>query len=233
MKVIVLFFMLTLSLCAEKKIKVFVSLCDNKTQGIAKVGEVIGDGDKPDANLYWGCSDGLQKYFKKSAKWKFVEEKKQVSQQVLRRISFTHVSTKSVLEADAYRGSEMEQCLLDYDKTLLSGDYDLVVFIGHNPLMDFRRQLQNQKASKPVDSIVLCCISHSYFTEDLKSLGVTPVLMTKSLMYPGSFILHDAVEVWLKDRKNLSGIRTAAAKAYAKNQKISLNGGYSIFQKLE
>ncbi len=35
-----------------KTVKVFVALCDNKTQGIVPVGEKIGNGDDPDANLY-------------------------------------------------------------------------------------------------------------------------------------------------------------------------------------
>ncbi len=51
-------------------------------------------------------------------------------------------------------------------------------------------------------------------------------------MYPGSFILHDALEGWFKG-ENKSLIRTRAAKAYAKNPKISLNGGLSIFKNLE
>ena len=35
----------------EKKIRVFVALCDNATQGIVKVNSNIGDGNKPDSNL--------------------------------------------------------------------------------------------------------------------------------------------------------------------------------------
>ena len=56
----------------KKSIRVFVALCDNKTQGIQKVGEKIGNGDIPDANLYWGCSDGFGSFFKRSSRWKTV-----------------------------------------------------------------------------------------------------------------------------------------------------------------
>jgi hypothetical protein len=49
----------SLAQAAPKQIRVFVALCDNKTQGIVPVGEKIGNGDDPDSNLYWGCSDGF------------------------------------------------------------------------------------------------------------------------------------------------------------------------------
>ena len=37
---------------APRTIQVFVALCDNESQGIAPVPARIGDGNKPDANLY-------------------------------------------------------------------------------------------------------------------------------------------------------------------------------------
>ena len=47
-----------------KRIHVFVALCDNESQGIVPVGEKIGNGDDPESNLYWGCSDGFGGFFK-------------------------------------------------------------------------------------------------------------------------------------------------------------------------
>ncbi|RYD36714.1 MAG: hypothetical protein EOP87_04950 [Verrucomicrobiaceae bacterium] len=49
---------------APKKVVFFVALCDNATQGILPVPAKIGDGDKPEANLYWGCSDGFSGCFR-------------------------------------------------------------------------------------------------------------------------------------------------------------------------
>jgi hypothetical protein len=54
----------------------------------------------------------------------------------------------------------------------------------------------------------------------------------KSLMYPGSFILHDALEVWFKNGTKKE-IREAAAKAYAKNQRISTKGARTVFSEVE
>ncbi len=238
----------------EKIIHVFVALCDNATQGIAPVGRAIGNGDKPDANLYWGCSDGMQRYFAKSKLWKKLETHKPQSldnvSPIMRRIIFQHKRTGSLLVADAYQGKFIKQCITDY-LNASSGSYravvevkslkrklqvgagaDLTAYIGHNGLMEFKVDTTAAKSAPIMDTITLCCVSDSYFDKYLKKTKTTAVLQTKSLMYPGSFILHDALEGWFRGETRAQ-IRTRAAKAYAKNQKISVKGGYSIFKNLE
>ena len=214
-----------------RRIEVFVALCDNKTQAIAKVNPRIGDGDKPDSNLYWGCSDGLRSYFKKSSKWSLKKSEKNVTPTILERLTFTHSSYKDVtLVANAYKGSEMKKCLLDFFTSAgkeKDPELQLVAFIGHNGLME-HDTLETPPGNGNRDAIVLSCVSDSYFSDRLKGIQVNPVLMTKSLMYPGSFILHDALEGWLRGESK-AGIRERAAKAYARNQKISTRGGRSIF----
>jgi hypothetical protein len=238
----------------EKVIHVFVALCDNETQGIAPVGKAIGDGNKPDANLYWGCSDGMQRYFAKSKLWKKIETHKPQSindtSPIMRRIIFQHKSTGSLLVADAYQGKYIKQCITNYlnassgsyraiveVKSLkrqiqIGADADLTAYIGHNGLMEFQVETIISKTLPKMDTITLCCVSDSYFGKYLIKTNTTPILQTKSLMYPGSFILHDALEGWFRGETKAQ-IRTRAAKAYAKNQKISLKGGYSIFKNLE
>ena len=51
-------------------------------------------------------------------------------------------------------------------------------------------------------------------------------------MYPGSFALHEGLEAWF-DGKSRGAIREAAAKAMAKNQKISVRAARGIFTDLE
>ncbi|MFT5905727.1 MAG: hypothetical protein ACI9E1_001327 [Cryomorphaceae bacterium] len=238
----------------EKVIHVFVALCDNQTQGIQPVGKAIGDGDKPDANLYWGCSDGMPRYFAKSKLWKKLETHKPQSidktSPIMRRIIFQHNRTGTLLVADAYQGKHIKQCITNYlnassgsyravvevkslnRKIRLGADSALTAYIGHNGLMEFKVDMANVKTAPVMDTITLCCISDSYFNKYLKKTKTTSILQTKSLMYPGSFILHDALEGWFRGETKAQ-IRTRAAKAYAKNQKISVKGGYSIFKKLE
>ncbi len=239
---------------AEKVIHVFVALCDNATQGIQPVGKAIGDGNKPDANLYWGCSDGMQRYFAKSKLWNKLETHKPQSSDktspIMRRIIFQHKRTGSLLVADAYQGKYIKQCITNY-LNASSGSYravvevkslkrklqvgagaDLTAYIGHNGLMEFKVDTTAANSVPKMDTITLCCISDDYFNKYLQKTKTTSILQTKSLMYPGSFILHDALEGWFRNETKAQ-IRTRAAKAYAKNQKISVNGGYSIFKKSE
>lgn len=213
-------------------IRVFIALCDNNTQGIMPVGAKIGDGDQPDENLYWDCSDGFGLYFKKSPHCKVVESEKEISEQILRRMTLRHKSSPITLIADAYRGSEMRQCYLDFESALASGEYVLVSYIGHNALMDSVYEESAFIAKHSTDAIVLVCRSDSYASSRIKNLGGRPVLMTQQLMYPGALILHDAIEAWIP-KGSLAEIRRAAGKACSKNQGISVKAATGILANLE
>lgn len=90
-----------------KQIRVFIALCDNQSQGIIPVSPQIGNGDNPDANLYWGCDEGFGPVFRHSKNWQVLESQSDVSQTVLRRVKLSHVQAELALIADAYRGSEI------------------------------------------------------------------------------------------------------------------------------
>ncbi len=215
-----------------KKVRVFVALCDNETQGIVKVGSKIGNGDDPEGNLYWGCSDGIAVHFKKSGNWKVVKSESGVSKEILRRITFKHTAADIELVADAYRGSNMMLCLADFEKAAAGGEYDLVSYIGHNALMDFRMKPPAKVDGNRTDVVVLCCLSESYFKKRLEALGCKPLLMTDQFMYPGSFILASAIESWRRGG-GVTDIRSAAGRSYAKNQKISVKSATGVFANLK
>jgi len=226
---------LALPVMAERKVEVLVCLCDNDHQGIVKVGAKIGNGMDPAGNLYWGCSDGMSAYFKKSKKWKLVERLKPEEGRILETLKFKHHSGKVTLLAHAYRGDRMKQSIEEFfAKARDAGEGDMVVFIGHNGMMDNVIDIPQRakKGDEGSQSIVLGCLTEKYFSKPLLEMNSEPLLLTKSLMYPGAFLLHDALEVWLRDGSRAE-IREAAAKAYANNQRISVKGGRSIFSKLE
>jgi hypothetical protein len=229
-----IFALLSLPLtAAEKRIAVFVGLCDNATQGIVKVGAKIGDGDKPADNLYWGCSDGLRSHFKASKRWKLEKSETATGDdRILERMTFRHVSGTAVLVAEAWRGSKLKDCYEACEKAMLSGDNDLVAFLGHNVLMDVAIEPPAEKAKGKTDAIVLCCVSDRYFRARLENAGVRPVLLTTQLMYPGSFILHDALEPWLQGKARGS-LRDAAGLAYARNQKLKPAAAKGVFARLD
>jgi hypothetical protein len=221
-----------LTQAAPKQVRVFVSLCDNKTQGIMPVGEKIGNGDDPESNLYWGCTDGFGSFFRNSSRWKVTASDKDVSAEILRRLTLRHTKADIDLVADVYRGSEMKQCIKDFEEAACSNKFDLVAFIGHNGLMDFNLEVPKKSEGNDTEVVILCCVSERYFGDRLRALGCRPILMTQQLMYPGSFILHSAIEKW-NDGGSLPDLRTAAAVSYAKNQKISVKASTGVFAKLD
>jgi hypothetical protein len=216
-----------------KRVRVFVALADNASQGIARVPAKIGNGDDAEANLYWGNSEGFKGIFTRSKSWKLQQSEADPTPEILNRRTYKHASKDCILIAEAWRGKNIQQCLEAYFKALHDDQNDLVAFIGHNGLMDAVIPVAaSPSAATPPDAIILCCISGRYFQPHLEAAKARPVLTTTQLMYPGSFLLRDALEVWLRGGSR-SEIRQAAAQAYAKNQSISVKAASGVFSKLE
>jgi hypothetical protein len=219
---------------ADRTIGVFVALADNKSQGIVPVPAKIGNGEDPENNLYWGNSEGLKGYFDHSHRWKLIARSDSAKGDILRTRTYRRAGRGAVLIASAYRGSAIKRCLADYETAVQTGAYDLVVFIGHNGLMDFNlpQSAKSRRQAKRPDCVVLCCKSESYFKTRLMDAGGRPVLLTTQLMYPGAFILGAVSETWLAGA-NLTALRESAGAAYSANQKISRRSGVGVFARLK
>lgn len=218
-------------------IHILVALCDNENQGIVPVPAHLGDGEDAAKNLYWGAAYGVKTFFSKSPHWQKIAEFENPKENVLQRIVFRHKSNDVYLVADAYRGSKIKETINDFfsaatgeklenvsaeAKTLqISGSADLIAFVGHNGLMDFdlEKPLQKNDDEKR-DAVILACASRNYFARHLKKTGANPLLWTSNLMAPEAYILHDALEGWIKN-EDAQQIRVRAAAAYAKYQRIS------------
>lgn len=234
---------LTLLLClvphlaraADRTIGVFVALADNKHQGIVPVPAAIGNGDDPERNLYWGNEEGMKGYFDRSSRWKLIAKTDASAQgDILRTRTYRNAQDGATLTAQAYRGSAIQRCLSDFETAVQKGSYDLVVFIGHNGLMDFKLPALAKVPgrTKRTDCMVLCCKSDAYFKARLVGEGGHPILLTTQLMYPGAFILGATADSWLK-HAGLSRIRESAGASYARNQKISKRSGTGVFADLK
>jgi len=227
-----------------KVIHVLVALCDNENQGIVPVPAFLGNGEDTVKNLYWGAAFGVKTFFSRSASWQKLGEIENPKENVLQRIVFKHKRENVYLVADAYRGSKMRETVDDFfaavagarrenvtvgDLTLqVLGTANLVAFVGHNGLMDF--DLENQPAKKDDDAraaVVLACASRNYFSAPLRKTSASPLLWTSNLMAPEAYILHDALEGWTRGETD-EQVRTRAAAAYAKYQKISLNAARNL-----
>jgi hypothetical protein len=229
-------------------VHVFVALADNAHQGIVPVPAALGNGDDPARNLYWGAQFGVRTFFKNSPEWKEPLYFRQASPSVLERSIFTAPGV--VLIADAYRGTEIKRALTDFfhaaagipQPDSISGGAivggvifqapsvaDLVVYVGHDGLMDFPLTVDfSGKSGTSRSAIVLACASRSFFKDLLKQSGATPLLWTNGLMAPEAYTLKAAVDGWIADESK-EQIRTRAAAAYAKYQKISDQAALKLF----
>ena len=233
------------ALAAERVIHVFVALCDNASQGIQPVPAKIGNGDDPANNLYWGC-DGVPAVFAKSKAWKRMAAADPDGEgPVLERVVYFHSGSGAWLVADGYRGREIKTCLTDYlaamagtlkcealageKKIAAGGAADLIVYAGHNGLMEFQLPTpEPAAANRPKAAVALCCLSRSYFPGHMQALKATPLVLTSQLMYPAGTVIHAVVNGWLAGKDGAACVDIAGA-AYAANQKISKKAATGVF----
>ncbi len=215
------------------RIHVFVALADNRTQGIVPVPARIGDGDNKDANLYWGCSEALKPVLKASGEWKLASSVAGPKPEILERATFTHRSGKWVVVADAYRGSEIRACTLDFFAALSSDEllekFPLAAYVGHDGLMDFELPPDaTAKRGPGRQAVVLCCKSGSYFGPHLSAVNARPLVLTTQLMYPGGFLIRAILDGWMRGEA-ASALCDRAAASYARNQRISVKAARGVF----
>lgn len=243
---IILFFLLISTVVFSKitTIHVFVSLCDNKFQGIVPVPKALGNGKNPNSNLYWGAAFGIKTFFKKSQNWELVKHLKSENSDILDRVLFKNQKEDTYLLAEAYDGEKIKNCIENFlvasngqkNKTIVyhskqigfGGKSDLIAYIGHNGLMEFDVKMDYLKLKNKKDVIILACMSKKYFKEEIKKATANPVLWTNHLMAPEAYTLEAAIEGWLKDETGKE-IKKRAANAYNKYQKCGLKGAMNLF----
>jgi hypothetical protein len=225
-----------------RTVHVFVALADNQHQGIVPVPAKLGNGEDAQHNLYWGSAYGVKAFFARSADWERITCGEKPKAEILERCVFKHRTTNVYLVADAYRGIEIRQAILDFlssaagdgsetinvpatsgaVKLPIHGGANLVAYIGHDGLMDFRLpRLPGKKNEIHRDAVVLACASKQYFVERVRASGAYPLLWTTGLMAPEAYTLKSALDGWIAGENN-EQIRNRAAGAYDKYQKCGL-----------
>jgi len=230
----------------QKVIHVYVALCDNKYQGIVPVPEKIGNGKHPANNLYWGCAFGVKTFFSNSNEWELQKGfTSNIFAPILERCVFKNHLTNTWLVADAYDGQFIKACtekflsacagsfndsviLKDGSKIFAGGSSHLLAYIGHDGLMDFsiNKTFAAVDSSKR-ESIILACISKTFFAPLLKQTAAKPILWSTGLMAPEAYVLHDALSAWVKNQP-VETIRSNAAAAYSKYQKCSIKAARNL-----
>jgi hypothetical protein len=233
-----------------RTIHVFVALADNQHQGIVPVAPVLGNGEDGEHNLYWGSAYGVKTFFSRSAEWVRLACDQNPKPAILERCIFKYRSTNVYLIADAYRGIEIKQAIVDFldsargrsaDTVAMHlqpegrvvdvpahGGATLVAYIGHDGLMDFqlpRYSKQNDGAHR--QAIVLACSSKQFFRDVVRASGAYPLLWTTGLMAPEAYTLKAALEGWIAG-ENQQQIRDRAAAAYDKYQKCGFKAAHRL-----
>jgi hypothetical protein len=232
-----------------RTIHVFVALCDNVNQGIVPVPEALGNGEDPVKNLYWGARYGIKTFFKNSGNWDLLSSSPGPGDYILERCVFKHRDGDFYLVADAYKGRFIKQTVIKFlesasgrpKKTVsfrkgrkdinlsINGSSDMVVYIGHNGLMDFKLETYPEKSGyASMDAIILACRSKPFFKKAIEKSGAMPVLWCNGLMAPEAYTLESALEGWIKNESGGS-IQLRAARAYNRYQKCGLNAAKRLF----
>ena len=226
-------------------IHVFVALADNVNQGIVPVSASLGNGDNTTTNLYWGAAFGLRTFFSKNKDWELLGTIRNLSATILERCIFKHRRSSLFLVADAYRGKDISQTTMDFLEAAAGkpgeeftvgnvrfhtgGSANLVAYIGHNGLMDFKLHSHpKRRDDRQRRAIILACASQQYFSPALQQTGATPLLWTTNLMAPEAYVLSAAIDGWMKKETD-EQIRLRAADAYHKYQNCGVKAARTLF----
>lgn len=241
-----LFLFSSVALGEVKTIHVFVALCDNENQGIVPVPGLIGNGQDPSNNLYWGAAYGVKNFFKnKSKEWRYIKAIPSNNKMILERILFKHKTEDVYLLADAYDGRYIKECTEDFlmasncqnlemielEDLLLNfgGEANLLSYVGHDGLMEFSVDLEyDVSKQKRPDVIILACYSEDFFDREIRQSGANPILWTTHLMAPEAYTLKAAIDGWVRNETG-EQIKGRGASAYCKYQKCSDSWANRLF----
>lgn len=232
---------------------VIVALADNEHQGIVPIPSTLGDGDRPQSNLYWGAMYGVKGFLKRSADWRAVKLPASSDPRVLDRVLFRRdvvregKSSAVYLLAEAWQGRQIEPSIgrflemtrgqhpetvhADGRDIAAGGAAHLVAYVGHNGLMDFAApELRSGvETASPRVAVVLACESDFFFSKLIRP-HAAPLLTTASLMAPEAYVLDAVVTRWFAGATPGEVVESAAG-AYGRYQKISLVSARRIFHR--
>ena len=109
-----------------RTVHVFVALADNDHQGIVPVTRIVGNGEDPEHNLYWGSAYGVKTFFSHSPEWKRLGCFGKPKAAILERCVFAYNKADVYLIADAYRGIEIRQAILDFLDSAAGGSVEFI-----------------------------------------------------------------------------------------------------------
>jgi hypothetical protein len=240
---------LLLALCAQatRVIHVIVALADNQHQAGPKLSGVLGNGQAPAGNQLWGAGYGVRSHFDWAKEWvRIPNVARPEAAHILERAIWKHRDSTIYLVADAYDGRHLREAtgdLLLYasgsGETTISaggtmipagGGASLVVFAGHNGMMDHKldRVYRPQDPENDRQVIILASLSRGFFANPLRATGARPLLWTTGLIVPEAYTLRDALLGYVTGESD-EQIRERAAKAYDQYQRSGMGAARRAF----
>lgn len=130
---------------------------------------------------------------------------------------------------DAVAGRKADTLVTEAGNIGLAGNADLLVFNGHNGLMDYYDiKFLNSADQRKREVAVIRCASKSCFNPHLKYVGGYPLLMTTNLMAPEAYVMEGVINSWAMAEDGAS-VRQAAGAAYHKYQNCGLKRATYLF----
>jgi len=223
-----------------KTVRIIACLADNRNQGIVPISAQLGNGQDPKNNLYWGALYGVKSYFSRHADWEKIESEVERGPHQLDYVEFQlkDTTTPVSIKAEAWDGAHMDKAISRFYGLLSdrSSAEDLIVFVGHNGLMDMfivkpvvTAATKSYNLERDRKAIILACNSSQYFETTLHDIGVEPYVLTQGLMAPEAYSLEAAIKSWARGG-SAHDARLAAAKSYARFQKIPEKNARWLFK---
>jgi len=232
---------------------VVVPLCDNAQINCGAHG--LGSPGSLRSNLYWGALYGVPRFFEKKELGYQALEAQHEPEGVLERRAYRRMipgtrwgrrdKVELLVVLDAVHGARINDAVDRFYRTAASGAQITIAdrgktrrvkvsvsgYAGHNRLMDGIKlpELPSTKAAA-LPSFVLVCFSERYFGSALERVGSMPLVTTTGYMAPEGYVVEATVRA-LGEDGTASEVRGAAARAYARWQKMDLPSAAWLFDK--
>ncbi|HEY4223265.1 MAG TPA: hypothetical protein VGO62_18030 [Myxococcota bacterium] len=216
---------------APIRVDVYVPLCNGSQLACGKGG--LGDPRSLDENLYWGARYGAERFLAKTARgFRVLDQTDAPSSStpsLLREVVLERPAgpgERAVrLRLFAFAGDQIDDAVAAFFHAVdAPGDADVIVWSGHDRLMDV------PAPSSPVHAtsarvVVLACESEQFFGPALDARGAVKLAMTKTFMAPEAYLLEALASSLAKG----IDVRPGLVDAYAKYQRISNKAAATVF----
>lgn len=215
----------------QKDVLVIVPLCDGSA--LACGNGALGDPRSLGGNLYWGAMYGAERFLAKAKGFRVVTRTDAPDAKRPALLRVTVIERAGVrLTLQAWDGTRIDDALAAFLDAARAAQHDLVVWAGHDRLMDVSAPVV-QRTQGDANVAVLACESAKYFGPVLDGMGAEPLVLTRTFMAPEAYLLEALANSIAQHGLDRTRAREALVAAYAKYQRISRKAAGTVFTRLD